>query len=78
MCMSMCKGVWRRVCGGVHLCAGVCMCVHAWGVHIQGCACVVVHRGMHARMWVHVWSERNGSRGIFQILALFTRASQVQ
>lgn len=45
--------------------APTCRGVHAWGVH----------RGVHARMWVHVWSERNGCRGIFQILALFTRAS---
>ena len=53
----------------------MCRGVHAWGVHIQGCACVVVYRGVHARTWVHVWSERNGSRGMFQTLALFTRAS---
>lgn len=42
-------------------------------VYIQGCTCVIVHRGMRACISVHICSERNGSRGVFQVY--FTRAS---
>lgn len=64
MCMSMCKGVCLQVCGGIFTqgCA-----------YIQGYTYVVVHRGMRACVRMHMCSERNGSRGLFQVY--FTRAS---
>lgn len=55
---------------GMPLHAGVCMLGCAY---IKGCTYVVVHSGMHAYMSMHICSERNGSRGVFQVY--FTRAS---
>ena len=70
MCMSMCKGVCLCVCVGMPLHTGVCM---QGCPYIQGCTYVVVHSGMRAYMSMHICSERNGSRGVFQVY--FTRAS---
>lgn len=69
LCACMCTGVCLQVlvCRDVHLCAcGGC-------AHIQACARVAVHRSVRACIWVHVCSERNGSRGVFQLWVLFIR-----
>lgn len=61
-------------CARVCACKSVEACTFAQGcTYIQGCTYVVVNKDMRARMRVHVCSEGNGSRGVFQVY--FTRAS---